>query len=76
MTIQLYLDIVTYSRLPFSRWLRAELCRLLFRSFTVYLTRGNTLIIVLRFSVRIYYHLSLHIFFDPCRAIDSCGDGM
>jgi len=36
-SIQLFQDIVTYSRLPFS-------CRLLFRTTTTYLTHRNTLI--------------------------------
>jgi hypothetical protein len=62
-TLQLFLDIITYSRLLFS-------CRLPFRSTTDYLTHGNTLIYLYLDLQSESNHLFLHLVFDPICATD------
>jgi hypothetical protein len=62
-TLQLFLDVITYSRLPFS-------CRLPFRSTTDYLTHGNTLIYLYLDLQSESNHLFLHLVFDPSCATD------
>jgi hypothetical protein len=63
-TLQLFLDIITYSRLPFS-------CKLPLRSTTDYLTHGNTLTYLYLDPQLESNHLFLHLVFNPICAADT-----